>query len=63
MILINHDSWAPLHRRLLAPKGRDRASGLEVGGHTHGISLFVKSEHMLGLNEVGNISLAVDTSH
>ena len=63
MILIDNDSWAPLHGRLLAPKGRDGASGLEVGGHTHGISLFVKGEHMLGFNEVGDISLSVDTSH
>ena len=63
VILIDNDSWAPLHGRLLAPKGRNGASCLEVSGHTHGCSLFVKGEHMLGLNEVGDISLAVDTSH
>jgi len=63
VILIDNDSWTPLHGRLLAPKGRNGPSGLQVGGHTHCISLFVKGENMLGFNEVGNISFAVDTSH
>jgi hypothetical protein len=28
VILIDNDSWAPFHGRLLAPKGRDGSSGL-----------------------------------
>ena len=63
MVLIYDDRWAPLHGRLLAPKGRYRPSSLKVCGYTHSISLFVKGQDMLGLNEVCNISLAVDTSH
>ena len=62
MIFVDYNCWAPFHSWLLAPESWDRATCLQVSCYTHGITSLEESQDMLSLDEISNISLAIDAA-
>jgi hypothetical protein len=62
-ILVYTDSRAPLHSGLLAPKGRNGATCLNVGGDPQRLTLFIECDNVLSFDKVGDISFSINSSH
>ena len=62
-VLVDAHRRTPLHSRLLTPQRRNRTPRLHIRGNAHAIALFVESDNVLGLHEVGHVPVSVDATH